>query len=126
MERICTTCKWFLSSNCICKDFINSVSVSETDTRHISFFEEGIFSEAIKEGININKLASNFTDILEADGHLKKRTNLAKVNFEPKEAEVYEYIEEMLYTSIRNYFLPKQLTEIKISRPTEFSCCYWV
>ena len=125
MDKVCINCKWWYKATCNCKEFNNNISISENDTRYIDYIEEGHFAENVRENIDIKELSKYYIKMMLEQDYIKKNKDIKKVNFEPEEMEIFEYIENNLYQSIQNYFSGSARTDLKIKYPDVFNCCYW-
>lgn len=68
----------------------------------VTYIEDGIFSEQIKESGLIDKLIANILVDLEDQGYLKKSKKIEK--FIPNEDELVEFIDEKLSPGMMKYF----------------------
>lgn len=68
----------------------------------VTYIEDGIFSEQIKESGLIDKIVQNILIDLRDQGYLKKNKNIDK--FIPNEDELLEFIDEKLSPGMMNYF----------------------
>lgn len=74
----------------------------EEEINIISYIEDGIFTEQIKESGLIEKLVLKILNNLNEQGYLKK--NKSTKNFVPNEEELVELIDEKLSPGMMNYF----------------------
>ncbi|APC80073.1 TPA: hypothetical protein ACXDAZ_002257 [Clostridium botulinum] len=74
----------------------------EEEINIISYIEDGIFTEQIRESGLIENLVSRITNDLEEQGYLKKNKSMKK--FIPDEEELLELIDVKLSPGMMNYF----------------------
>ncbi|NFQ67351.1 hypothetical protein [Clostridium sporogenes] len=74
----------------------------EEEINIISYIEDGIFTEQIRESGLIENLVSRITNDLEEQGYLKKNKSMKK--FIPDEEELLELIDGKLSPGMMNYF----------------------
>lgn len=70
--------------------------------RMISYIEDGVFSEQVKESGVIQKLIESILIDLDDQGYLKKNKNIK--NFIPDEEVLFEHIDQKLSPGMINYF----------------------
>ncbi|MDU1314495.1 MAG: hypothetical protein E6940_10610 [Clostridium septicum] len=68
----------------------------------ISYIEDGIFIEQIRESGLIEKLVKNILIDLQDQGYIKKNKNINR--FIPSEEELIEFIDEKLSLGMMDYF----------------------
>ncbi|WP_434290875.1 hypothetical protein [Clostridium botulinum] len=74
----------------------------EEEIKIISYIEDGIFTEQIRESGLIENLVSRIINDLEEQGYLKKNKSMKK--FIPDEEELLELIDVKLSPGMMNYF----------------------
>lgn len=79
-----------------------SEECEENSFNIISYIEDGIFTEEIKESGLIEKLISRIVNDLEEQGYLKKNKSIKK--FISNEEELVELIDAKLSPGMMNYF----------------------
>lgn len=72
------------------------------ENKIISYIEDGIFADQVRESGLIVKLVQNILIDLQDQGYLKKNKNIDK--FIPNEEELIEFIDEKLTPGMMNYF----------------------
>lgn len=120
----CRWCHWFKNGKCLHdKTFRSS---SETDIMYFS--EEGIISEAIKEGFT-EKAFSELKSNLESKLSKKKAKEFMQAFFEELEAvknDWTETIDEAVTTALQNAIDASADVEAEIIEPEEFCCKYFM
>lgn len=123
--KTCRWCHWFKNGKCLHgKTFRNSKS--ETDIVYLA--EEGVISEAIKEGFTekaFSKLKSN----LESSLSKKKAKEFMQSFFEELEAaktDWTETIDEAVTTALQNAIDEGTEEAAEIIEPEEFCCKYFM
>ena len=117
-------CHWFKNGKCLHgKTFRNG---SETDIVYLA--EEGVISEAIKEGFTekaFSKLKSN----LESSLSKKKAREFMQAFFEELEAAKIDWVEtidEAVTTALQNAVDERAEEAAEIIEPEEFCCKYFM
>lgn len=123
--KTCRWCHWFKNGKCLHgKTFRNSES--ETDIVHLA--EEGVISEAIKEGFT-EKAFSNLKSNLESSLSKKKAKEFMQSFFEELEAaktDWTETIDEAVTTALQNAIDEGTEEAAEIIEPEEFCCKYFM
>lgn len=125
MDRCCFNCKWHNNTTCNCKEFKQNISI-ENINNGITYIEDGILSETIRENFCFNELSNMIVDKLKNEDYLKKNKNIYKFNIEALENDIVEMIDDALSKSIMNYFDSDcNKNKIKIANNSNFNCWYW-
>jgi hypothetical protein len=123
--KTCRWCHWFKNGKCLHgKTFRNSKS--ETDIVYLA--EEGVISEAIKEGFT-EKAFSNLKSNLESSLSKKKAKEFMQSFFEELEAaktDWTETIDEAVTTALQNAIDEGTEEAAEIIEPEEFCCKYFM
>lgn len=123
--KTCRWCHWFKNGKCLHgKTFRNSKS--ETDIVYLA--EEGVISEAIKEGFT-EKAFSNLKSNLESSLSKKKAKEFTQSFFEELEAaktDWTETIDEAVTTALQNAIDEGTEEAAEIIEPEEFCCKYFM
>lgn len=123
--KTCRWCHWFKNGKCLHgKTFKNSKS--ETDIVYLA--EEGVISEAIKEGFT-EKAFSNLKSNLESSLSKKKAKEFMQSFFEELEAaktDWTETIDEAVTTALQNAIDEGTEEAAEIIEPEEFCCKYFM
>lgn len=121
--KTCRWCHWFKNGKCLHdKTFRNR----ETDIVHLA--EEGVISEAIKEGFT-EKAFSNLKSNLESSLSKKKAKEFMQSFFEELEAaktDWTETIDEAVTTALQNVIDEGTEEAAEIIEPEEFCCKYFM
>ena len=122
--KTCRWCHWFKNGKCLHgKTFRNG---NETDIVYLA--EEGVISEAIKEGFTekaFSKLKSN----LESSLSKKKAKEFMQAFFEELEAAKIDWVEtidEAVTTALQNAVDERAEEAAEIIEPEEFCCKYFM
>lgn len=122
--KTCRWCHWFRNGKCLHgKTFRNS---GETDIVYLA--EEGIISEAIKEGFS-EKLFSELKRNLESSLSKKKAKEFMQAFFEELEAAKIDWVEtidEAVTTALQNAIDERAEEAAEIVEPEEFCCKYFM
>ena len=123
--KTCRWCHWFKNGKCLHgKTFRNSES--ETDIVHLA--EEGVISEAIKEGFT-EKAFSELKSNLESSLSKKKAKEFMQAFFEELEAAKIDWVEtidEAVTTALQNAVDERAEEAAEIIEPEEFCCKYFM
>ena len=123
--KTCRWCHWFKNGKCLHgKTFRNSKS--ETDIVYLA--EEGVISEAIKEGFT-EKAFSNLKSNLESSLSKKKAKEFMQSFFEELEAAKIDWVEtidEAVTTALQNAVDERAEEAAEIIEPEEFCCKYFM
>ena len=122
--KTCRWCHWFKNGKCLhSKTFRNG---SETDIVYLA--EEGVISEAIKEGFAEREF-STLQRNLESSLSKKKAKEFMQAFFEELEvakANWTESIDEAVTTALQNAIDENADEAAEIIDPTEFCCKYFM
>lgn len=75
---------------------------SSNEPSMITYIEDGVFSEQIKESRLVNRIADVIISNLDEQGYLRKNRNTS--NFEVPEDELAQMVDEELSPGMMNYF----------------------
>lgn len=125
MDKCCRTCKWYFKSQCNCYDVISNILI-ENNQDGTTYVEDGLLSEAIKEGVEFDAIKDRIVDKLWASGYIRKNKNINKFDIEDIEPIIVEIIDEGLSRSIMNYFDNGiNNSSINFNNIDEYYCYYW-
>lgn len=124
LYKTCRWCHWYKNGKCLHgKTFRNG-----SETNIVYFAEEGVISEAIKEGFT-DKAFSKLKSNLESKLSKKKAKEFMQAFFEELEAaqaDWTESIDEAVTTALQNAIDEGTEEAAEIIDPTEFCCKYFV
>lgn len=122
--KTCRWCHWFENGKCLHdKTFRNS---GETDIVYLA--EEGVISEAIKEGFT-EKAFFELKSNLESSLSKKKAKGFMQAFFEELEAAKNDWVEtidEAVTTALQNAVDERAEEAAEIIEPEEFCCKYFM
>lgn len=122
--KTCRWCHWFKNGKCSHgKAFRNG-----SETNIVDLAEEGVISEAIKEGFT-EKAFSELKNNLESSLSKKKAKEFIQAFFEELEAAKIDWVEtidEAVTTALQNAVDERAEEAAEIIEPEEFCCKYFM
>ena len=120
MEKKCVACKWFYKSTCNNKSVTSKIDFMNNA---ITYIEDGIFAEQIKESGVCNRIINKVISDLEKCEAIKK-TKMKYLDHDSLAEDIEEIMDEELSAGIQNYFEVNK-SNLIIDNPYEFKCVYW-